>query len=90
VSFTSRLSPDSDAFAIFVNEKYDYRDKKGVLSKNLVQKINSFIDALKVKKKDDEINAFDISDNQKCFIIKVKKNMKIFIHKKVEHFFLQI
>ena len=30
-SFTSSLSPDSDAFAIFVNEKYDYKDKKGAL-----------------------------------------------------------
>ena len=77
-SFTSRLSPDSDAFAIFVNEKNEYRDKKGVLSKSLVQKINSFIDTLKVKKRDDEINSFDISDKQKCFIIKVKKKYENF------------
>ena len=77
-SFTSSLSPDSDAFAIFVNEKNDYKDKKGILSKSLVQKINSFINTLKVKKKDDEINSFDISDKQKCFIIKVKKEYESF------------
>ena len=77
-SFTGRFSTDSDAFAIFVNEKYDYKDKKGILSKSLVQKINSFINTLKVKKKDDEINSFDISDKQKCFIIKVKKKYENF------------
>ena len=71
-SFTSSLSPDSDAFAIFVNEKYDYKDKKAVLSKSLVQKINSFLGVLKVKKREDEIISFDISDKQKCFIVKVK------------------
>ena len=71
-SFTSSLSPDSDALAIFVNEKYAYADKKGVLSKSLVQKINSFIAVLKVKKKNEEIFSFDISDKQKCFIVKVK------------------
>ena len=59
-SFTSSLSPDSDALAIFVNEKYAYIDKKGVLSKSLVQKINSFIGVLKVKKKNEDIISFDI------------------------------
>ena len=44
-SFISSLSQDSDALAIFVNEKYDYKDKRGVLSKSLVQKINSFLKA---------------------------------------------
>ena len=41
-SFISSLSPDSDAIAIFVNEKYDYKDKKHVLPKSLVQKIRFF------------------------------------------------
>ena len=42
-SFISSLSPDSDALAIFVNEKLQYKDKKGVLSKDYIKKINSFI-----------------------------------------------
>ena len=71
-SFTSSLSPSSDALAIFVNEKHEYKDKKGVLSKSLDRKINSFLEVAKVKKKDDEIISFDISDKQKCFIVKVK------------------
>ena len=32
LSFTSSLSPDSEALAIFVTEKYDYRDKRDILS----------------------------------------------------------
>ena len=49
LSFTSSLSPDYEAFAIFVTEKYDYKDKKDILSNSVAQKINSFLDVLKVK-----------------------------------------
>jgi len=73
LSFTSSLSQDSEAFAIFVTEKYEYKDKKDILSNSTAQKINSFLRALKVKKeKEEDISSFDISDRQKCFIIKVK------------------
>jgi len=72
LSFASSLSPDSDAFVIFVTEKYAYKDKKHILSSKEVQKINSFLSVLKTKNKDEEISSFDISEKQKCFIIKVK------------------
>jgi len=72
LSFTSSLSPHSDAFVIFVTEKYAYKDKRHILSSNKVQKINSFLSVLKTKNKDEEISSFDISEKQKCFIIKVK------------------
>ena len=78
LSFISSLSPDSEAFAIFVTEKYDYKDTKDILSNNAVQKINSFLDALKVKKKDDELSSFDVSNRQKCFVIKVKNKHEDF------------
>jgi len=58
--------------AIFVTEKYDYRDKRDILSNEAVQKINSFLNVLKVKKTKEDVSSFDISDKQKCFIIKVK------------------
>ena len=80
LSFISSLSPDSDGIAVFVNEKYQYKDKKGILSKNLTQKINSFLSVIKDKKENDEILSFDISDKQKCFIVKIKN--------KYENFFL--
>ncbi len=76
LSFTSSLSPNSEAFAIFVTEKYDYNNRRDVLPKNTVQKINSFLSVLKIKKNEDDISSFDISDKQKCFIIKVKKKYK--------------
>ena len=72
LSFASSLSPDSDAFVLFVTEKYVYKDKRDVLSSDTVQKINSFLSVLKTKNKDEEISSFDISEKQKCFIIKVK------------------
>ena len=76
LSFTSSLSPDSEAFAIFVTEKYGYKHKEGVLSNGTVQKINSFISILKIKKKKEDISVFDISGKQKCFIIKVKNKFE--------------
>ena len=82
-SFTSSLSPESDAIAIFVNEKYSYKDKKGVLSKNLVKKINSFLGTLKTKKKNEEIFSFDISDKQKCFIVRVKNKYESFFPEEI-------
>ena len=72
LSFTSSLSPSSDAFVIFVTEKYGYKDKKNILAADTVKKINSFISVLRVKKKEEDINSFDISNKQKCFIIKAK------------------
>ena len=84
LSFTSSLSYDSEAFAIFVTEKYYYRDINNVLSNKAVQKINSFLSILKLKKEEEDISSFDISDKQKCFVIKVKKNMKIILRKKLE------
>ena len=37
LSFTGSLSPDSEALAIFVTEKYDYKDKRDILSNEAVQ-----------------------------------------------------
>ena len=72
LSFASSLSPSSDAFAIFVNEKYEYRDANKLLSKDVTRKVDLFLKLLKVKNKEEEINSVDISSQKKCFIIKVK------------------
>jgi len=72
LSFTSRLSPNNEGFAIFVTEKYDYTDKKNILSNDTIKKINSFLNVLKVKRKSEDVSSFDISSRQKCFIIKVQ------------------
>jgi len=73
LSFASSFNTEKGAFAIFVNEKYDYKDKKGILSKNIVGKIDSFLSTLKAKKEKEEIISFDVSNGQKCFIIRIIK-----------------
>lgn len=78
LSITSGLNPSSEAFAIFVTEKYNFKDRRGILSNSTVQKINSFLSVLKAKRKEDEISSIDISDKQKCFIIKVKNKYESF------------
>ena len=72
LKFMSSLKPNCEAFAIFVNEKYAYRDKNSILPNQVKNKIDSYLKTLKSKKKDEEINSFDVTDKQKCFIIKVK------------------
>ena len=78
LSFAGSLSSDSDAFAIFVNDKFHFKDRKNLLSKEVSKKINSYLGNLKDKKSEEEIISFDISDKQKCFIIKVKKKYETY------------
>ena len=72
LSFTSSLGGDQKSFVIFVSEKHEYSKNSNILPKKLVQKINDFLKILKTKKQEDNLNSFDISLKQKCFIIKVK------------------
>ena len=78
LSFASSLSPDSEAFAIFVNDEFQLIDKKNVLSKDVKKKINLYLGTLKDKKSEEEINSLDISVKVKCFIIKVKKKYETY------------
>ena len=41
LNFTGSLNEDSGAFAIFVNEKYRFNDKKKILTEASTKKINS-------------------------------------------------
>jgi len=72
LSFTTSLSQNSTGFALFVSEKYDYKDVKGILSSDIKKKIDLFLKSLKAENRKDEICSLDISDKKKCFIIKVK------------------
>ena len=72
LSFTGSLSQAGAAFAIFVTEKYKYKDTKNILSKTTSSAINSFLNVLKNKKIEEDIFSFDVSERQKCFLIKIK------------------
>ena len=76
LSFASSLNGGREAFAVFVNDKYRYSDKKNLFSKNTAQKISSFLSTLRAKKNEEYIFSFDISDKQKCFVIKVKNKFE--------------
>ena len=64
LSFTGSLSNNSEGFLIFINEKYEYRDRRNILPKDISEKINSFIEKLKIKKIKDELNVIDINDKK--------------------------
>ena len=83
LSFTNSFSQNSNAFALFVNEKYEYEDKKRILSKDIAKKINLFLKLLRTKDQKAEISSLDISDQKKCFIIKIK-------NKKEKYYFEEI
>jgi leucyl aminopeptidase len=72
LNFTSSLSSDSEGLAIFVNEKYGYKDKNNVFSEEETKKINLFLTSLKSKNDQEDIISFDISNKKVCFIIKIK------------------
>ena len=78
LSFASSLSSDNEAFAIFVNDKFQFNDKKNLLPKEVRKKINSYLGTQKDKKNEEEINSLDISSKQKCFIIKIKKKYETY------------
>ena len=78
LSFASSLSSDNEAFAIFVNDKFHFKDIKNVLPKEVKNKINSYLGTLKDKKSEEEISSFDVSGKQKCFVIKIKKKYETY------------
>jgi len=83
LSFASSLSPNSDAFVLFVTEKYDYKDKNDIFSKELIKKIDSFLESLKTKNKNEAINSIDISDKKKCFVIKIKNKYESYYFEEI-------
>ena len=76
LSFTRSLSPTSEAFVIFINDKYEYEGKASPLPKDVTLKINFFIKSLKGKKNEEEINSIDITEKKKCFIVKISSKLE--------------
>jgi len=74
LSYAASLSPNNEAFAVFVSDNDSYSNIKGFLKPTVVKKIDNFLKILKTQKveKKEQISSFDISDSQKCFIIRIK------------------
>ena len=73
LSFISSLSPNGEAIAIFVNAKYEYKDREGILPDNMVHKINSFL-SVKVKKK---YKSYSPQESGGSLFSYIKKNKNI-------------
>ena len=76
LSFIPSSSPNSNAFALFVSETYEYKDLKGVLTDDIKKKVDLFLKALKARNEKEAISSLDISDKKKCFIIKIQNKYK--------------
>ena len=76
LSFISSLSQKTEAFVVFIKDDYKFKDKKGILSKDISKRVESFVASLKSKKDQNEINSIDFSDKQKCIIVKINNNFK--------------
>ena len=48
LSFSASLSSNSNAFALFVSENYEYKDPRNILPKDIRRKIDLFLRLLKV------------------------------------------
>ena len=72
VGFSRKFNVSYDALVMFVDEKFNYRDRHHCLSSSIILKIDAFVKVIKAHKEENEIYSFDISEKTKCFIIKNK------------------
>ena len=72
VGFSRKFNVSYDALVMFVDEKFNYRDRHHCLSSSIKLKIDAFVKVIKAQKEENEIYSFDISEKTKCFIIKNK------------------
>jgi len=71
LSFASGLSPNSDAFVLFVTEKYEYKDKKEQEIKQLNQEQDNFKKEIEKNKEDYEKIIEEAADEIENFVQKV-------------------
>ena len=76
LNFTTKFDVSCEALALFVDEKLNYEKRKALLPDFITVQIDAFLRIRKSKKKENTIFSFDISSQQKCFIIKVKNKYK--------------
>jgi len=76
IGFSTKFKTSSDAFALFVDDKFSYEDRKNCLPKSLKLKVDAFIKVIKGSKLENKIFSFDISEKTKCFLIKYTKKEK--------------
>ena len=73
INYTNKLDLKSNNIAFFVSEKFEFKNNAKLSSSNYI-KISSFLKKVS-KPNEKRILSFDLSEDQKCFFIVVKKNI---------------
>jgi len=76
VNFISKFNSKASNIGLFISDGFHLGSNKGI-SSSLNQKIKSFLRRIPKNNKQ-TILSFDLSESQKCFLVLVKKNLKIF------------
>jgi len=76
IKFNSKFSPDARNLAFFVSENLEISGNKDLPS-DLVSKMNSFLSKNKKNNKKN-ILTFDLTANEKCFFIIIKKKLETY------------
>ena len=76
INFTNKFELKSNNIAFFIPEKLEFKNNSKLSSSNYI-KISSFLNKTG-NANEKKIISFDLSENQRCFFIVVKKS--IFIH----------
>ncbi len=76
INFNSKFNSKAQNIGFFVSNELKFKGNRSVPSA-VVSKINSFLKKVSKNSKK-EIFSFDISENQKCFLIVVKKNLETY------------
>jgi len=76
INFTNKFDVKSNNIAFFISNKLEFKNNAKLSSSNYI-KVSSFLKKVS-NANEKKILSFDLSENQKCFFIVVKK--KIFTH----------
>ena len=76
INFINKFNPKASNIGLFLSDNLHLGSNSQV-SNSITQKIKSFLNKIP-KNSEKKILSFDLSENQKCFLVVVKKNLKIF------------
>ena len=76
INFNSKFNSKAANIGFFVSNELKFKANKSV-STETIYKINSFLKKVSKNNKK-EILSFDLSENQKCFLIIIKKNLETY------------
>lgn len=72
--FCNKLDLKSSSLTIFLDKDCKFKDPGNHIDNSVKNKINNFIKEIKSKKKNELIYSFDISEKNKCYLIKIKED----------------